>query len=279
MKICGISDIHGNLIENIPECDVLCICGDIINLNDQRDMSASAKWWSTKFIKWVDKLLCKKVLIVPGNHDFFLEKAGSIEFIEKLSDKIKVLIDDSYEYEGIMFYGTPWIKPIQFQENRWAFSSQDHFENIPYCDVLLTHDSPHHNNVLDYYSYNRSKYHLYGHWHSGKNDISLGRYNCSRLDDWYNFKNDYEFVILDIMTEAEKNKVEQDFLKSIILEMTSDEFCLEGTNSYEILNWLEDMLDEELPELQQDTEDEVEWETCEKSDGWLESSMISDVED
>lgn len=41
MKICGISDIHGNLIENIPECDVLCICGDIVTLNAQRNIEAS----------------------------------------------------------------------------------------------------------------------------------------------------------------------------------------------------------------------------------------------
>ena len=73
MKICGISDIHGNLIENIPECDVLCICGDIVTLNAQRNIEASKHWWETKFIKWVDKLPCKKVIIIPGNHDFYLE--------------------------------------------------------------------------------------------------------------------------------------------------------------------------------------------------------------
>ena len=68
MKICAISDIHGNLI-NIPECDVLCIAGDVVNLLAQRDNEESDKFWSITFVNWVDKLPCKKVIVVPGNHD------------------------------------------------------------------------------------------------------------------------------------------------------------------------------------------------------------------
>ena len=44
MKICGLSDIHGQF-RDIPKCDVLCITGDIINLNDQRSIDASRHWW------------------------------------------------------------------------------------------------------------------------------------------------------------------------------------------------------------------------------------------
>lgn len=72
MTICGISDLHGNLINNIPKCDVLCICGDVINLNDQRDIPASKKWWETRFIEWVKQLPCDHVIVVPGNHKLFL---------------------------------------------------------------------------------------------------------------------------------------------------------------------------------------------------------------
>lgn len=48
MKICGISDIHGEFIDT-PVCDVLCICGDIVGLNDQRALDASRKWWYNRF--------------------------------------------------------------------------------------------------------------------------------------------------------------------------------------------------------------------------------------
>ena len=71
MRICAISDIHGHLI-NIPECDVLCIAGDIVNLLAQRSNEESDKFWSITFVNWVDKLPCKKVIVVPGNHDIYI---------------------------------------------------------------------------------------------------------------------------------------------------------------------------------------------------------------
>lgn len=70
MKICAISDIHGELI-NIPECDVLCIAGDIVELNVQRDNELSKHWFENEFVPWVNKLPCKKVIATPGNHKLF----------------------------------------------------------------------------------------------------------------------------------------------------------------------------------------------------------------
>ena len=36
MKICAISDMHGQYDFDVPECDILCIAGDIIPLDIQR---------------------------------------------------------------------------------------------------------------------------------------------------------------------------------------------------------------------------------------------------
>ncbi len=234
MKICGISDIHGNLKNNIPECDVLCICGDIINLNDQRDMPASKKWWETRFIEWVEKLPCKKVIVVPGNHDFYLETLYKFDQWSWFKDrmrllsnfKIECLIDESYEYEGIHFYGTPWIQPINFQEGRWAFEhpeGDEHYAKIPKCDVLITHDNPYKNNKLSHYCWNKCDYHLFGHWHDGEDDSIKGKFNCSILDDWYNHKKKFKCVIIDIMTRKEVvTEVMEYFMKDVLFTCPKD---------------------------------------------------------
>ena len=134
--------------------------------------------------------------------------------------KLVFLIDEMYIYEGIKFYGSPWIKPIEFQEDRWAFSRFDTYEDIPQCDILLTHDNPFCNEALDVFSFGKSKYHLYGHWHDGSSDINSGRYNCSRLNNCYSFKKNYEFVVLDVMTEKEKKQVDKHSWINLLVKHT-----------------------------------------------------------
>ena len=211
MKICGISDIHGDLNIKTPECDILCICGDVINLNDQRDIPASKNWWETRFVKWVKSLPCSKVIVIPGNHDFYLERMYNEcwgwfkDRMKLLSDKkLEFLIDESFYYEDIHFYGTPWIQPITFQERRWAFERNFDEEpiEIPNCDVLLTHDNPFENEHVRV-SNTTATYHLFGHWHDGEEDVLRCRFNCSLLDDMYNHKKKFKGVIIDIMTEKE----------------------------------------------------------------------------
>lgn len=114
MKICAISDLHGHL-PNIPECDVLCIAGDVVELVVQRDSDESDKWWSVTFVNWVDKLPCKKVIVVPGNHDIYIERLYDSldkditlqQFKDKMSiltdDKVVFLIDDSMNMKELLF--------------------------------------------------------------------------------------------------------------------------------------------------------------------------------
>lgn len=291
MKICGISDIHGDLNINIPECDVLCICGDVINLNDQRDIPTSKHWWETRFVKWVESLPCSKVIVIPGNHDFYLERMHTEcwgwfkDHMSLLSNKkLEFLIDESFYYEDIHFYGTPWINPIEFQEGRWAFEDKAYaFGNpppydIPKCDVLITHDNPEENNRLYMESINKSKYHLFGHWHDGEDDPIRGKFNCSVLDDMYNRKKKFKCVIIDIMTETQKKQIEQDFLKELLIQIKCDPlFTLPSSNiidehNKKIISLLESFKDEDGPVL----EDTIPWEHPMET---VDSAIITDFND
>lgn len=166
MKIIAMSDLHGYLPdpETIPEVDVICICGDIVPLDYQFNVAKSIAWFELDFLPWTDKLPCKKVIFIAGNHDFFLEdlsytgtdpefsrKRAPKEIItdllpgnHKSQHKLIYLFDNSVEIEGKRFYGTPWIADLQ----GWAFYRNDdvlkeYFSNIPkQCDVLLTHMPP-----------------------------------------------------------------------------------------------------------------------------------------
>ena len=281
MKICSLSDIHGNLQLNIPKCDVLCICGDIVGLNDQRNMDKSSHWWYNRFTKWVNSLPCEKVIIVPGNHDFFIElmyNEGSIDIIKEdlamlTKDKLILLLDDEYTYKGKKFYGNPWIEPIDFQEDRWAFSNKGtseeklkRYSNIPKtCDILLTHDSPFYNNRLnefaEFIKYDSNKYHFFGHWHDGMSCPEEGRYNCSILNDMYRIKT-VKPIEIEIMTKQEIQEVKQHTLDIIItlLEKAIADTDGEITNlgMIDILKeFKEQVSDEDITEDNSDIEDET----------------------
>lgn len=268
MKICGISDIHGDLYNEIPKCDVLCICGDIVPLDIQRDIEASDKWFTEDFIKWINSLSCNKVIIVPGNHDFYLEKmyiegawkAGKDLMRAMTKDKVEMLIDELYEYKGIKFYGTPWINPIPF--GKWAFEystdevEDNPFEKIPKCDILLTHDNPNYNHSLGHYCFGKYKYHLFGHWHDGTSYGHLGQHNCSILNDCYNLKKGLNIVTVDIM-KKEDNAIKIEFIEYLRL-IIRDYFRLNGDKplTLEELNTFFDIQKEFIKSFE---EDENEW--------------------
>ena len=170
MKIAAISDLHGLLPKDLPDGDVLCICGDIVPLEYQNDSYQSVAWFALEFVPWTDSLPYKKVILVAGNHDFFLETLhkklinvpevdGFSEFkwrspsdvlkrllpgLNKSKHKLVYLCDNSVEIEGKTFYGTPYIADLE----RWAFyrdkdNLKSLFAKIPKkCDVLLTHMPP-----------------------------------------------------------------------------------------------------------------------------------------
>ena len=167
LKVVPFSDIHGYLFdpETFPKCDVAGCCGDFVPLEYQNDDVSSIAWFCLEFIPWVDKLPCKKFILLSGNHDFFMEhimlgpirEDGSrkcrtaAEVLKKLlpgynkeKHKLTYLRDNSVDIEGKKFYGTPWTTGLP----GWAFACteeefRDHLEGMPKkLDVLLTHMPP-----------------------------------------------------------------------------------------------------------------------------------------
>lgn len=285
MKISAISDMHGNRIP-IQECDVLCICGDIIPLNIQDNMEKSKYWIENSFLDWIKEIPCKKVIAIPGNHDiyFYIKYVNNwketVDNLNVLSNgKLQLLCDESYEYNNTKFYGCPWISPIVFQPNRWAFEEENmntpelsHYAKIPTdCDILLTHDSPYHNEVLEIYSKD-CNCHLFGHWHEGEYNADKRKYNCSILDDTYSLKKRpiliklEENILMDkynIIIDNDTKKVIFDFLN--ICEENSYKNTIDLNKDYikgmkDTFRSIWKQLDM-MTESKTDIEDSIVWDT------------------
>ena len=147
MKIVAFSDTHGvRPLPIVDPCDVVVIAGDFIPLEVQRNSRKSKQWFKNVFLEWTKDLQCEKIILVGGNHDFFLdwsgkEKIKSIISEAGLEDKVIYLQDELYEYNDKTFYGTPYCEGPQ----GWAFvptDTQVYYEKIPNCDVLITHQPP-----------------------------------------------------------------------------------------------------------------------------------------
>jgi predicted phosphohydrolase len=203
-KIGSISDLHGNLIE-IDPCKVFCICGDIVPLLIQANYNKSEEWFVTQFFPWINSLPCERVIFIGGNHDFYLEKTGYNRMRDLLNEytngKGIYLEDSGLIYDGIYFYGSPRVEHL----SGWAFNSEDlhEFNNIPDCDILLTHTPPRVNDVgySPYFKQNwgcqkladiignrKIKYALSGHVHEGNH--SFNEYKGTQVAN-VSYKNEF----------------------------------------------------------------------------------------
>ncbi len=143
MKIVSASDFHG-IFPDIPEVfdqeiDLLLCPGDISNgntINSQRKSMYN-------FFEWVDKVNPKQTLITPGNHTFW-EWSDLFTYKQEPSN-IKCLIDQSFNFNGLIIHGTPWTIPFM----NWNYMKDEdrlkfHWENInEYTDILINHGPAH----------------------------------------------------------------------------------------------------------------------------------------
>lgn len=137
MKLSVISDTHLNHDKlGIMSGDVLIHCGDMFNMFNQRDddFDRMDAWFGCQDF---DLILC-----IGGNHDYELQKR--VEYVEQPFKNAILLNDTGYEYQGIKFFGSPWVPQLVGH----AFYACDRelmmqWSKIPGdTDVLITHTPP-----------------------------------------------------------------------------------------------------------------------------------------
>lgn len=154
MRICVLSDLHGNLIDNIEPCELVLICGDVSPLKYQRSLPSIDGWLKKRFSEWVKNLPCEKVIMVAGNHDIAFEGRNPIwklECITHPTESKLILLENEYtDYLSIggkvyRIFGTPLCHKF----GNWAFMYEDEYiykqlnEKMPEnCDIIISHDAP-----------------------------------------------------------------------------------------------------------------------------------------
>lgn len=143
MKIFHFSDTHGlhnDLDLNLEGIDVLVFSGDESNYREA--FKNEQEFYN--FIDWYGNIEHPCKLMIPGNHSsyiYFNEKRAVAECKKR---GITLLINKSFTYQGVKFYGTPMCPEF----GNWyyyakEFNLQNHWDLIPHdTNVLITHGPP-----------------------------------------------------------------------------------------------------------------------------------------
>jgi Icc-related predicted phosphoesterase len=200
MKIICIADTHNKHHEIIiPPGDVVIHAGDFTEAGTKRE--------SQDFLNWFAALPHQYKILVPGNHDFYLEKHLE-ELEEIIPPGIICLIDEGIEINGIKFWGSPYTPG----DSSWAFKKsrgahmRSHWDLIPTdVEFLITHTPPY--GILDELDDKRHVgceqltaklkdlkvlYHLFGHIHEEYGIVRINdtvHINAALLDDRYRLIN------------------------------------------------------------------------------------------
>lgn len=233
MKICVMSDLHGQLPDAYDKAEITLICGDIVPLRMQRNIPQSKKWLETEFAYWAKNWPSEKIYFIGGNHDFIFDghyTNNDALQLRALSDNKLWYLDgymvvDHCSNDGQFYriYGTPYCHIF----GNWAFMRED--ENLrelycqmpDRCDIVISHDAADINNLglvppnvwhptssvnagnkvlAEFIKLNKPKYYFCGHIHEGNHRVTeidgTTMANVSLLNDQY--KMVYDPLYMDI---------------------------------------------------------------------------------
>lgn len=161
MRLCHVSDTHGNLPRLYGRYDVIIHTGDlfpnsqhVFTGNKVQEAVFQEEWLKSRLEDFKAWLMGHPFLYVPGNHDFMhpdrmehILRAAGLEVLG-LTDKVTT-------FRGVNFYGFPYIPYIdgswnyerQLPEMQQEVSKMMEELNKTYVDVLACHAPPY--KILD----------------------------------------------------------------------------------------------------------------------------------
>ena len=139
LKITAFSDLHGQFpagggyeskLTIVNPCDILIFAGDFSWVSGYESCIL--------FMNWLKTLPATHKIVVPGNHDYDLEKIPVTDI------NTHILIHNEVEIEGIKFFGTPYT-PL-FCDWNYMLSEEElkiKFDEIPSdTEILISHGPP-----------------------------------------------------------------------------------------------------------------------------------------
>lgn len=135
LRLALLSDSHELHRElDVPDADILIHCGDFTMFS--RSMKSIID-----FNQWLGELPHRHKIVVPGNHEFFLE-ADPME--RSLLTNAIVIINEEIEVEGLRIWGSP-VTPLY--GGAFGLSSANDRRRLyaqvkPDIDILITHGPP-----------------------------------------------------------------------------------------------------------------------------------------
>lgn len=107
IRIVCISDMHGQLPQDLPTADLCLIAGDICPLTDHSHLRQK-EWVDNVFYNWcLQNKQIDKFVVIAGNHDFVFEHYNSYKYH---CEGFEYLEDRGIEYKDLNIWGTPWQK-------------------------------------------------------------------------------------------------------------------------------------------------------------------------
>ncbi len=136
VRIVATSDFHGQLPE-IPECDLLLICGDIC---PNQHLGYQALWLDVPFRNWLKQVPAKEIVGIAGNHDFIFAKE---DHLVPPGLRWHYLKDSSIELFGLKIFGTPWQLPFYGIFNLDEEKLEKQYSTVPKdIDIFISHAPP-----------------------------------------------------------------------------------------------------------------------------------------